>query len=56
MLTHLPKPLRGESAVGVLFGLGTAKLVATRYLDAGQTPSIEEAEADETAVSAEELI
>lgn len=56
LLTHLPKPIYGEASVGVLFGLGTTKLLSTRYLDAGQTPSIVEAEADDITIAVEELI
>lgn len=55
-LTHLPKPTRGEASVGVLFGLGTAKLLATRYLEAGTAPPVVAAEADDITVAVEELI
>lgn len=56
LLTHLPKPVSGESSVGVLFGLGTAQLISTRYLTAGETPKVVAAEADEAPMTAEELI
>lgn len=60
-LTHLPKPSRGESSVGVVFGLGTAFYLSSRYLKSGKKPSITHAEIshvlqNKTNLSAEDLI
>lgn len=38
VFTHLPKPANGEASVGVVFGLGTAFYLSTRYLPAGEAP------------------
>ena len=39
VFSHLPKPAGGEASVGVVFGLGTAFYLSTRWLQAGETPS-----------------
>ncbi|MHB1668995.1 MAG: type IV secretory system conjugative DNA transfer family protein [Thiomonas sp.] len=38
IFSHLPKPAGGEASVGVLFGLGTAFYLSTRWLQGGETP------------------
>lgn len=38
VFSHLPKPVSGEASVGVVFGLGTAFYLSTRWLEAGETP------------------
>uniref|UniRef100_E6PNK7 Putative ATPase n=1 Tax=mine drainage metagenome TaxID=410659 RepID=E6PNK7_9ZZZZ len=38
VFSHLPKPSGGEASVGVVFGLGTAFYLSTRWLAAGETP------------------
>ena len=38
VFTHLPKPTAGEASVGVVFGLGTAFYLSTRWLEAGPAP------------------
>lgn len=39
VFTHLPKPeTDGAASVGVVFGLGPAWFLATRYIEAGPTP------------------
>lgn len=44
VFTHLPKPANGEASVGVVFGLGTAFYLSTRYLPAGEAPKPNPAE------------
>lgn len=39
VFTHLPKPQNGEASVGVVFGLGTAWYLSTRYIETGPTPT-----------------
>ena len=39
VFSHLPKPSGGEASVGVVFGLGTAFYLSTRWLPAGETPA-----------------
>ncbi len=39
VFSHLPKPAGGEASVGVVFGLGTAFYLSTRWLQAGETPA-----------------
>lgn len=39
VFTHLPKPSAGEASVGVVFGLGTAFYLSTRYLESGPAPA-----------------
>ncbi|SCC95101.1 putative mobB protein [Thiomonas sp. X19] len=38
VFSHLPKPVGDQASVGVVFGLGTAFFLSTRWLQAGQTP------------------
>ena len=38
VFTHLPKPSNGEASVGVVFGLGTAWYLSTRYIESGPAP------------------
>lgn len=38
IFTHLPKPAQGEASVGMVFGLGTAFYLATRYIETGPMP------------------
>lgn len=38
VFTHLPKPTNGEASVGVVFGLGTAWYLSTRYIESGPAP------------------
>lgn len=38
VFTHLPKPANGEASVGVVFGLGPAFYLATRYIESGPCP------------------
>jgi hypothetical protein len=46
ILTHLPKPTKGESSAGILFGLGPARLISTRFLQSGTVPKAVPAEPD----------
>lgn len=39
VFSHLPKPAGREASVGVVFGLGTAFYLSTRWLQAGETPA-----------------
>ncbi|NNM63122.1 MAG: TraM recognition domain-containing protein [Burkholderiales bacterium] len=39
IFSHLPKPAGGEASVGVVFGLGTAFYLSTRWLQTGETPA-----------------
>lgn len=43
VFTHLPKPSSGEASVGVVFGLGPAFYLSTRYIDSGPCPEPERA-------------
>lgn len=43
VFTHLPKPASGEASVGVVFGLGPAFYLATRYIESGPAPEPERA-------------
>lgn len=43
VFTHLPKPASGEASVGVVFGLGPAFYLSTRYIDSGPCPEPERA-------------
>lgn len=43
VFTHLPKPAAGEASVGVVFGLGPAFYLSTRYIDTGPMPEPERA-------------
>lgn len=38
VFTHLPKPAAGEASVGVVFGLGPAWYLSTRWIDTGPCP------------------
>lgn len=38
VFTHLPKPTGGEASVGVVFGLGPAWYLSTRWLESGPAP------------------
>jgi len=38
VFTHLPKPTNGEASVGLVFGLGPAWYLSTRYLESGPAP------------------
>lgn len=38
VFTHLPKPANGEASVGVVFGLGPAWFLSTRYIETGPMP------------------
>ncbi|MCL5059461.1 MAG: TraM recognition domain-containing protein [Candidatus Thermoplasmatota archaeon] len=38
VFTHLPKPANGEASVGVVFGLGPAWFLSTRYIESGPMP------------------
>lgn len=38
VFTHLPKPVNGEASVGVVFGLGPAWFLSTRYIESGPMP------------------
>lgn len=38
VFTHLPKPASGEASVGVVFGLGPAFYLSTRYIESGPCP------------------
>jgi hypothetical protein len=38
VFTHLPKPSGGESSVGVVFGLGPAWYLSTRWIETGPAP------------------
>ncbi|MFZ2627447.1 MAG: TraM recognition domain-containing protein [Rugosibacter sp.] len=49
VFTHLPKPVGGEASVGVVFGLGTAFYLSTRWIESGPMPQAERAEAAPTA-------
>lgn len=42
-IMHLPKPDAGEASVGVVFGLGPAFFISTRYLPAGEPPLVQAA-------------
>lgn len=60
VFTHLPKPANGEASVGVVFGLGPAFYLATRYIESGPMPepvravAAEEKETGTAVVAAEE--
>lgn len=41
IFTHLPKPASGEASVGVVFGLGPAFYLSTRYIESGPMPEPE---------------
>lgn len=43
VFTHLPKPASGEASVGVVFGLGPAFYLSTRYIESGPAPEPERA-------------
>lgn len=43
VFTHLPKPSNGEASVGLVFGLGPAFYLSTRYIDSGPSPEPERA-------------
>lgn len=43
VFTHLPKPASGEASVGVVFGLGPAFYLSTRYIESGPMPEPERA-------------
>lgn len=43
IFTHLPKPATGEASVGVVFGLGPAFYLSTRYIESGPMPEPERA-------------
>ncbi|MEW6132329.1 MAG: TraM recognition domain-containing protein, partial [Pseudomonadota bacterium] len=43
VFTHLPKPAQGEASVGVVFGLGAAFYLSTRYIQSGPCPEPERA-------------
>lgn len=43
IFTHLPKPASGEASVGVVFGLGPAFYLSTRYIESGPMPEPERA-------------
>lgn len=51
VFTHLPKPSAGEASVGVVFGLGPAFYLSTRYIESGPCP--EPVRAPEAATAAE---
>lgn len=38
VFTHLPKPAAGEASVGVVFGLGPAWYLSTRWIETGPCP------------------
>lgn len=38
VFTHLPKPANGEASVGVVFGLGPAFYLSTRWIESGPCP------------------
>lgn len=38
VFTHFPKPANGEASVGVVFGLGPAWYLSTRWLESGPAP------------------
>lgn len=38
VFTHLPKPANGEASVGVVFGLGPAFYLSTRWIESGPAP------------------
>ena len=38
IFNHLPRPENGEASVGVVFGIGTAWYLSTRWLESGPTP------------------
>lgn len=46
MLANLPKPTAGEASVGVVYGLGPAFILSTRFMPAGQPPKVVPAEPD----------
>lgn len=39
VFTNLPKPVNGEASVGVVFGLGTAWYLSTRWIQSGPAPA-----------------
>ncbi len=43
VFTHLPKPTNGEASVGIVFGLGPAFMLSTRYIDTAPSPEPERA-------------
>lgn len=39
VFTHLPKPTNGEASVGIVFGLGPAFYLSTRWIESGPMPA-----------------